>query len=72
MNIDERIAALTQSVELLASRHQDLENKWDARMGKMLDILESLNDTTQRMSRIIEIHEERIDGHDQRLDNLEH
>jgi hypothetical protein len=65
MNIDERIEALTQSVELLASMHQDLEQKWDERMGKMLDIQDKL-------AQIIVIHEERINGHDQRLDKLEH
>jgi len=45
--------------------HQDLEQKWDERMGKMLDIQEKL-------AHIIVIHEELINGHDQRLDKLEH
>jgi len=71
MTIDERIEALTQSVELLASMHQDLEKKWDGRMLKMIEILESLNDTTKRMSRLIEIHEERLDDHERRIDGLE-
>ena len=35
MNIDERIEALTPSVELIASMHQE-------RMSKMLDILERM------------------------------
>ena len=65
MNIDERIEALTQSVELLASMHQDLEKKWDGRMARMLELLES-------MTRMIEIHEKRLDGHDRRIDDLEH
>jgi len=72
MNIDERIEALAQSVERIASMHQDLERvhqeleqKWDERMGKMLDIQEKLTN-------LIVIHEERINGHDRRLDKLEH
>jgi len=71
MTIYERIEALTQSVELLASRRQDLEKKWDGRMLKMTEILESLNDTTKRMSRLIEIHEQRLDDHARRIDGLE-
>ena len=64
MTLDERIEALTQSVELLASMHQDLEKKWDGRMGKMVEILE-------RVNRLIEIHEQRLNNHDKRLDDLE-
>ncbi|MGA3017817.1 MAG: hypothetical protein ABSF62_11915 [Bryobacteraceae bacterium] len=64
MNIDERIEALTQTVELLAHMHQDLEKKWDQRFGKMLDIVE-------RLDRVIQIHEERPNGHDRRPDDLE-
>ena len=71
MNIDERIEALTQSVELLAHMHQDSEAKWTERFGKMLDIVEHLDQVTQRMDRIIQIHDERHNGHDGRLDNLE-
>jgi hypothetical protein len=63
MNIDERIEALTQTVELLAHMHQDNEKKWDERLGKMLDIVERLE--------IIQIHERRHNDHDTRLDNLE-
>ena len=71
MTIDERIEALTQSVEQLAGMRQDLEKKWDGRMLKMAEILESLNDTTKRMGRLIEIHEGRLDDHERRIDDLE-
>ncbi|HYW47094.1 MAG TPA: hypothetical protein VE959_29780 [Bryobacteraceae bacterium] len=71
MNIDARLEALTQSVELLAAMHQDLEKKWDARMSRMLDIMEGLSETTKRMERMIAIHDERLSGHDKRFDNLE-
>jgi phage-related tail protein len=72
MDIDQRIEALIQSVELLASFHKDMEEqiketdkKWAANMVKMVDIAESL-------TRMIAIHDERLNGHDTRLDNLEH
>ena len=64
MTIDERIEALTQTVELLAGMHQDLEKKWDGRMLKMSEILEKL-------TRLIEIHEERLNDHKRRIDGLE-
>lgn len=71
MNIDDRIEALTQTVELLAQMHQDIEKradaneaKWNERFGKMLDIVE-------RLDKMIQIHETRHNGHDDRLDNLE-
>ena len=71
MNIDQRIEALAQTVELLAHIHQDNEKraneneaKWNERFGKMLDIVE-------RLDRVIQIHEERHNGHDSSLDNLE-
>ena len=51
-------------MELLAHMHQDKEKKWDERLGKMLDIVE-------RLDKVIQIHEARINGHDDRLDNLE-
>jgi len=55
MTTDERIEALTQSVELLALMHQDIEKKWDERLGKMLDIVE-------RLDTIVENHEKRLGG----------
>ena len=64
MTIDERIEALTQTVELLAHMHQDNDKKWDQRFGKMLDIVE-------RLDRMIQIHDARLNGHDGRLDDLE-
>jgi hypothetical protein len=71
MNIDDRIEALTQTVKLLAQMHLDNEKKataneakWNERFGKMPDIVE-------RLDKIIQIHEARHDGHDDRLDNLD-
>lgn len=51
MTIDERIEALTQSVELLSQMHQDNEKRYNLMF--------------ERLTRIVEIHEERI----RRLEN---
>ena len=50
MTIDERIEALTQSVELLASFHKDNEQ----RMARMMDAI-------TRLANIAVNHEERIE-----------
>jgi hypothetical protein len=60
MTIDERLEALTQTVELIAAMHRDNE----ARMAEMRDAI-------TRLANIAEIHQEHLDNHDERLDRLE-
>jgi len=60
MTIDERLEALTQSVELLASMHKENEKRTAAVM-----------DTMNRMGRILEAHDLSIDDLDSRVDKLE-
>jgi hypothetical protein len=55
MTLDERIEALTQSLELLASLHRDNEAKYEARFSRMMDAIE-------RIARLVENHEHRING----------
>jgi len=57
MNIDERLEALTQSVELLAAMHRDNERNMTEHMAQMMDAI-------ARLANIASIH-------DQRLDDLE-
>ena len=57
MNIDQRLEALTQSVELLAAMHRDNERNMTERMAQMMDAI-------TRLANIAAIH-------DQRLDDLE-
>jgi len=64
MTIDERLEALTQSVELLAQMHRDNERQLNEKFA-------ILADTMNRVGRIIEIHEHRLDSHEDRLDRLE-
>ncbi len=78
MTLDERLEALTQSVELLAAMHRDNETRY-AEMFKRSDeraaILEQrtieLMDTMNRLGRILEIHDRQLDDHGKRLDDLE-
>lgn len=53
MTIDERIEALTHSVELMASMQHDHERRFQQHDAKMVEILE-------RLSRIIDDHETRL------------
>jgi hypothetical protein len=53
MSIDQRIEALTQSVELLSQMHQDNEKRYN----RMFEQLVSMN---ERLVRLAEDHEDRI------------
>ena len=58
MTIDERIEALTQSVELLSRMHQDNEKRYNR-------MFEQLISMTDRLIRIAEDHDDRL----RRLEN---
>jgi hypothetical protein len=70
MNIDDRLEALTQTVELLAAMHKDNESRMQkfseaiANLGKKNTRLESLvtdiAEGTARLLRVAENHEQRI------------
>jgi hypothetical protein len=74
MNIDERLEALTQSVELLVSLHKDNEKRHDQRMEQFAQEMKSLAkrnlrldglvtdiaEGTARLLHVVEIHEQRI------------
>ena len=53
MTIDERIQALTESLELLSHMHMDFEKKWTA-------IAFDMGDAVKRLTKIAEDHEKRI------------
>jgi hypothetical protein len=59
MNIDERLEALTQSVELLASLHRDNEKRWA-----------SLHRDNERTLERLGLAAERAAKDDSRLENL--
>lgn len=64
MTIDERLEALTHSVELLASMHKDNEKQVT---GAIIDI----RDAVMRLSVIAEAHQDTLDDHDERVGALE-
>ncbi|MGA8027404.1 MAG: hypothetical protein WB992_09675 [Bryobacteraceae bacterium] len=49
MDIDERIEALTQSVELLSQMHQDNEKKYERLFERLTAILESHESRIRRL-----------------------
>lgn len=76
--VEQRIEALVQSVELMAGMQRDSDRaaterdraaeERSARLDKrMAEIMESIN----TLGRIAGLHEDRLDEHEQRLDDLE-
>jgi DNA repair ATPase RecN len=78
MTIDERLEALTQSLELWSHMHMDSSKEYDERFRSLEKLfhaneerLAQLMDTMNRLGRILEIHDQQLDDHGNRLDNLE-
>ena len=53
MNIDQRLEALTQTVELTAALMQDNERRWDKR-------IDALTTAVEKLTHVAEIQHERI------------
>jgi len=71
MSIDERLErlterheALTQTVEFMVAENRDRDKRWDKRMGEIMQAIASL-------LHVAEIHQQRLNEHDDRLDNLD-
>jgi hypothetical protein len=60
MNIDERLDALTQSVELLSHLHQENE-------GRMAEMMQAITP----LSHIAAVHDTQLDDHNKRISDLE-
>jgi DNA repair ATPase RecN len=85
VNIDERLEVLTQTVEFMASLHKDCEQRFqeyaqatEVRFSKLAQAVErneeragQLMDTMNRLGRILEMHDETLDEHDERINRLE-
>jgi hypothetical protein len=56
MNLDERLEALTHSVELLAAMHKDSDKRMERLEGLATEIAEG----TARLLHVVEVHEQRI------------
>jgi hypothetical protein len=85
MNIDERLEALVQTVELLAALHRDLEKGMTSKIEVLTDKMEVLTDKMEvltertkqamdsinRLGHIAGLHDARIDDHEERIGDLE-
>lgn len=85
MNLDERLEALTQSVKLLAAMQRDGERRFQEehaqteqlfgqvalRLREVTDRVHETADSVDALARIAGVHQDRLDGHEQRLKNLE-
>ena len=71
MNIDERIEALTQTVELLASLHKDNEEKFEKRMAAMDERTAATDKQIKRLGKYIHTVAGLVLDHDARLRTLE-
>ncbi|MGA3024339.1 MAG: hypothetical protein ABSF98_06185 [Bryobacteraceae bacterium] len=71
MTIDERLEALTQTVEPLATMHRDNEAAMTRFETTMTRFAQGVNDSVTRLTRIIEAHDIVLDEHEERLKDLE-
>jgi len=63
-SIEERLEAITATLELVAHMVQDNEKRFDERFAKLLDV-------TERNERRIGLMLDLYEGREKRLDNLE-
>jgi hypothetical protein len=61
MNIEQKLEALTQTVELLARMHVDHEREYHERSVRTDERLGQLMDTMNRLANIVEADEQRLD-----------
>lgn len=61
MTIDERLEALTHSVELLASMHRETQRFIAEKFGELADSMKQL-------ANVAAIQQDRLDDHEERLD----
>jgi methyl-accepting chemotaxis protein len=68
---EERVDALTQSVELLAAMHRDYEARADQRTEKLVASLEKVIATMEKMSGAVERLAHIALNHEQLIEDLE-
>jgi hypothetical protein len=67
MTIDQRLEALTRNLELLSLESE----KHDRQLDRAAKLVTEVAEGTSRLLRVVEMHEHRLDNHDDRLDKLE-
>jgi|ERR1700734_3928973 ABC-type transporter Mla subunit MlaD len=63
----ERLDAVTQSLQLLSLETE----KHDRQLDRAAKLVTEVAEGTARLLRVVEMHEHRLDSHDERLDKLE-
>jgi hypothetical protein len=78
MSLDDRLEALTQTVELMAAMQRDNERRFQKQFeqheqlfGEVALRLREISDSIDSLARIAGVHQERLDAHEQRLDDSE-
>jgi DNA repair ATPase RecN len=74
MTIDERLEALTHNLELLSLESEKHDRRFEQTMKQIEQATKLVTDVaegTARLLRVVEMHEHRLDSHDERLDKLE-
>jgi hypothetical protein len=67
MTIDGRLEALTHNLELLSLETE----KHDKQIAQLSTLVTEVAVGTARLLRVVEMHEHRLDSHDNRLNKLE-
>jgi hypothetical protein len=70
MTIDQRLEALTLSAQSWSHMHTDASKEYGERFRANEKRLAQLMDTMNRLGPILEIHDQHLDDHGDRLDNL--
>jgi len=67
MTIDERLEAVTHTLELLSLESE----KHDRQLDRAAKLVTEVAEGTARLLRVVGMHEHRLDSYDERLDKLE-
>jgi protein subunit release factor A len=69
--LTERHEALVQTIELTMIENRERDAKWDKRFSQLTAVVERVAESIDKLSHIAELHQHRLDSHDDRLDELE-
>ena len=67
MTIDKQLEALTRNLELLSLESE----KHDRQLDRAAKLVTEAAEGAARLWRVVEMHEHRLDSHDERLDKRE-
>ncbi len=71
MSIDERLEAITHTLELVSQMHLDNERKYEERFARIDERFARLDERITRVVNIVEKLAQVVESHERRLDSLE-